>query len=262
MPSPARFPPCKLHIPFFSLFNYLFTVLVWWSPQFDNSLSHLLCKYLIAVNASSILPARCLGWVGMGISFFVVTTELARFLFFQPVGVSSLSFFFHHLILFSWSPARQPPSLCSALRILIHHLRPSIDFRFRFHESPEQLIRAVEKFSVMPTPYLRIFCNQCQSDWAEWLFCAEYALDKEVNASTGYSPFFLNYGCDPPRPLFPISRPPTNAPKPTSSLNKCTLWRRKCLQHSSSRLRLRKDHTTTPIVQQPVLKLPTLKQKA
>jgi hypothetical protein len=61
--------------------------------------------------------------------------------------------------------------------------------------------------------YLRIFCNQRQSDWAEWLSCAEFALNNKVNASTGYSPFFLNYGRDPRRPLLPVRRPPTNVPK-------------------------------------------------
>jgi hypothetical protein len=61
--------------------------------------------------------------------------------------------------------------------------------------------------------YLRIFCNQRQSDWAEWLSCMEFALNNKVNASTGYSPFFLNYGRDPRRPLLPVRRPPTNVPK-------------------------------------------------
>jgi hypothetical protein len=61
--------------------------------------------------------------------------------------------------------------------------------------------------------YLRIFCNTRQSDWAEWLSCAEFALNNKVNASTGYSPFFLNYGRDPRRPLLPVRRPTTDVPK-------------------------------------------------
>ena len=51
--------------------------------------------------------------------------------------------------------------------------------------------------------YLRIFCNMCQSDWAEWLSCVEFALNNKVNASTGYSPFFLNYSHDLRHPLLP-----------------------------------------------------------
>jgi len=61
--------------------------------------------------------------------------------------------------------------------------------------------------------YLRIFCNQRQSDWAEWLSCAEFALNNKVNASTGYSPFFLNYGRDPRRPLLPVRQAPTDIPR-------------------------------------------------
>ena len=61
--------------------------------------------------------------------------------------------------------------------------------------------------------YLRVFCNQRQSDWAEWLSCAEFALNNKVNSSTGYSPFYLNYGRDPRRPLLPICRPPTDVPQ-------------------------------------------------
>jgi len=61
--------------------------------------------------------------------------------------------------------------------------------------------------------YLCIFCNQWQSDWAEWLSCAEFALNNKVNSSTGYSPFYLNYGRDPRRPLLPIRWPPTDVPR-------------------------------------------------
>ena len=61
--------------------------------------------------------------------------------------------------------------------------------------------------------YLRIFCNTRQSDWAEWLSCAEFALNNKVNASTGYSPFFLNYGRDPRRPLLPVRRPTSDVPR-------------------------------------------------
>jgi transposase InsO family protein len=61
--------------------------------------------------------------------------------------------------------------------------------------------------------YLRIFCNDRQSDWAEWLACAEFALNNRVNSSTGFSPFFLNYGRDPPRPLAPLRLVNSSVPK-------------------------------------------------
>ena len=45
--------------------------------------------------------------------------------------------------------------------------------------------------------YLRIFINERQSDWAEWLPMAQFAYNDKVHSSTGQSPFFLNYGQHP-----------------------------------------------------------------
>jgi transposase InsO family protein len=45
--------------------------------------------------------------------------------------------------------------------------------------------------------YLRLFINYHQSDWAEWLSIAEFSLNDKVSSSTGYTPFFLNYGQHP-----------------------------------------------------------------
>jgi len=42
--------------------------------------------------------------------------------------------------------------------------------------------------------YLRIFINERQNDWADWLSIAQFAYNDKVHSSTGYSPFFLNYG--------------------------------------------------------------------
>ena len=39
--------------------------------------------------------------------------------------------------------------------------------------------------------YLRLFVNYRQSDWAEWLSIAEFALNDKISSSTSYSPFFL-----------------------------------------------------------------------
>lgn len=60
---------------------------------------------------------------------------------------------------------------------------------------------------------LRIFCNDRQSDWAEWLACAEFSLNNRVNSLTGFLPFFLNYGRDPPRPLAPLRLVNSSVPK-------------------------------------------------
>jgi len=45
--------------------------------------------------------------------------------------------------------------------------------------------------------YIRLFVNYRQSNWAEWLSIAEFALNDKVSSSTGFSPFFLNYGLHP-----------------------------------------------------------------
>ena len=45
--------------------------------------------------------------------------------------------------------------------------------------------------------YLRIFINERQNDWADWLPMAQFAHNNKVHLSTGYSLFFLNYGQHP-----------------------------------------------------------------
>src|SRR6201986_994113 len=46
------------------------------------------------------------------------------------------------------------------------------------------------------TKYLRMWVNEQQDDWVEWLALAEFALNNRKSAS-GFSPFELNYGHDP-----------------------------------------------------------------
>jgi len=45
--------------------------------------------------------------------------------------------------------------------------------------------------------YLRLFVNHRQSDWAEWLSCAEFSYNDKVQSSTGFSLFYINYGRHP-----------------------------------------------------------------
>lgn len=57
--------------------------------------------------------------------------------------------------------------------------------------------------------FLQAFVSARQTDWAEWLACAEFALNNKINSSTGYSPFFLNYGRHPRRNLMPVRQSPS-----------------------------------------------------
>jgi len=45
--------------------------------------------------------------------------------------------------------------------------------------------------------YLRLFINHRQSDWKEWLACAEFSYNDKIQTSTGHSPFYINYGRHP-----------------------------------------------------------------
>ena len=42
--------------------------------------------------------------------------------------------------------------------------------------------------------YLRLFINYRQTDWNQWLSCAEFAYNNKVQTSTGFSPFYVNQG--------------------------------------------------------------------
>ena len=67
---------------------------------------------------------------------------------------------------------------------------PSTAYHPQTNGQTEQINQEIEQ-------YLRLFVNYRQSDWAEWLPIAEFALNDKVSSSTGYSPFFLNYGLHP-----------------------------------------------------------------
>ena len=45
--------------------------------------------------------------------------------------------------------------------------------------------------------YLRVYINFRQNNWSEWLSIAEFSYNDKVQTSTGYSSFFINYGCHP-----------------------------------------------------------------
>lgn len=48
---------------------------------------------------------------------------------------------------------------------------------------------------------LRAFCSGLGNDWDEYIDLLEFAYNSSKNVSTGFSPFFLNYGREPQRPI-------------------------------------------------------------
>jgi hypothetical protein len=59
---------------------------------------------------------------------------------------------------------------------------------------------------------LRAYVNERLDDWDEHLTAVEFAYNRSVHASTGFSPFHLNYGRDPFTPEA-LLKPPTEIPK-------------------------------------------------
>ena len=59
--------------------------------------------------------------------------------------------------------------------------------------------------------YLRHYVNSVQDDWDNWLSLAEFAYNNSTHESTGYTPFFLNYGRHPLTPAAQATgTPPSN----------------------------------------------------
>jgi hypothetical protein len=60
-----------------------------------------------------------------------------------------------------------------------------------------QTDRQTERINQEVEQYLRLFINHQQTDWNTWLSCAEFLYNNKVHSSTGFSPFFVNYGQHP-----------------------------------------------------------------
>jgi hypothetical protein len=51
-----------------------------------------------------------------------------------------------------------------------------------------------EKINAIFEQYLKAYMNFRQNDWVDWLPLAEFALNNAVSETTGFFPFFANYG--------------------------------------------------------------------
>jgi hypothetical protein len=45
--------------------------------------------------------------------------------------------------------------------------------------------------------YLHYYVNYLQDNWSNWLPLAEFAANNQASETTGISPFFAVYSCDP-----------------------------------------------------------------
>jgi hypothetical protein len=71
----------------------------------------------------------------------------------------------------------------------------------------------IERINAILEQYLRAYMNFRQNNWVDWLPLAEFASNNAVSETTGFSPFFANYGFNPklgfePRPLCSFDKIP------------------------------------------------------
>jgi transposase InsO family protein len=55
--------------------------------------------------------------------------------------------------------------------------------------------------------YIRVFVNECQSDWHTLLLLGKFAYNNHVHSSTQHSPFFVDTGRNPQMGFEPDQRP-------------------------------------------------------
>src|SRR5581483_3507136 len=92
-------------------------------------------------------------------------------------------------------------------RALFEHLGTKLNMSTSFHPQTDgQTERANRTLEDM----LRAFVSYEQTDWDKYLAAAEFASNNAPNASTGMSPFKMNYGFDPAVPST-LLLPPSDA---------------------------------------------------
>ena len=69
-----------------------------------------------------------------------------------------------------------------------------------------------ERVNAILEQYLWAFVNYLQDDWEAWLHLAEFATNNHASETTSMSPFFANYGQDPPW-HFDLTANPGEAPE-------------------------------------------------
>ena len=95
---------------------------------------------------------------------------------------------------------------------------------------------------------LRHYVNPSHTDWDEFLSVAEFAVNNAVSASTGFTPFYLNYGKHPNTPVRVIHTAGTPAAEDmVTHLQNCMTLAKSALQRAQSRQKLYADQKRTPL---------------
>lgn len=94
---------------------------------------------------------------------------------------------------------------------------------------------------------LRHYCDTCQNNWDEHLSTVEFAINNAINASTGQTPFYMNYGYHPNIPAS-LGSSITNpaAAQMAESLASRLARAKRCLQAAQDRMRAQYDKHHKP----------------
>jgi hypothetical protein len=80
------------------------------------------------------------------------------------------------------------------LRALYKRLGIKPSFSTAYHPQTDG---KAERVNQSIEQYLRLFCNHAMDNWTDLLPLAEFVFNNSVNASTGMTPFYANYGYHP-----------------------------------------------------------------
>jgi uncharacterized protein YukE len=87
---------------------------------------------------------------------------------------------------------------CTLNQLLSMETALSMAYHPQTDSQTEQINQELEQF-------LQLYINLMQSDWADWLPVAEFMYNNLEHSATGFSLFYLEYGCHPHIPMTPES---------------------------------------------------------
>jgi hypothetical protein len=89
---------------------------------------------------------------------------------------------------------RDPRFMSDLWQTLFKSLKINLNISTSHHPQTDgQTERVNQTIKIM----LRFYVNQLTNDWDQYLDIVEYAYNNHENSSTGFSPFFANYGYHP-----------------------------------------------------------------